>query len=701
MKSATEPQLFQVSGLWCSSCARALQHAMGRLAGVETASVDFVTHTVELRTRSEDTIEAARSLAEGMGYKIEPYRDVAGLREELVKRTRGELMRLAWVAFFAVWTMALALVEYTEVMGPLGDGEFRLLAIAMGALSVTGIFGGANKVYLIGITGLLRGKPSIDSLLVVASLACLALSFYNLAIGRRAVYFDSAILVITVVLVIRAVLAHLSRQQLDHIYQSLGTAESEVQVLEEGEVIPKPVNVVQPGYRVRFEAGSEIAVDGKVVAGRGAAQSALFTGEAEPVALLRGSNVLAGEILLEGEIEVEVEAFYGERQIDRLSKQVLGSFHERSSSGKLDTFLSFAAPGLLLLSFLSLVLQVAQGSEFSAALPGALSVIIVACPCALFFCKPIPLIKAQSMARKAGALVLRPQSLPHLSDLRAIGFDKTGTLTSRAPEIELIENQSSFSEPELWALLAGAELNVQHPIAYAVQNEAARFGVTPRPFERRTLQATGVKFVSEGQRWTFGKPCDGQEGDLELLSPGSNQPVATFRIRQESRAEVDAIKAAFSQSYHLSILSGDQESRVEAFSRKLGLDSFASCLKPEDKASRIVELKKRFGPILYCGDGYNDIQALSAADVAVCMPHSPAAVRLASDVVLLCCDAKTFSRLFSIGRLAKRRFHQNLAIAVCYNAVAIPAAALGVFAPWIAAAAMGSVTLLVLANSMR
>lgn len=701
MKSATDTQLYQVSGLWCSSCARALQHAMSRLDGVRRASVDFVTHTVELSADSEASIAAARSLAEGMGYKIEPYRDVASLREELVLRTRGELVRLAWVAFFAVWTMALALVEYTEVMGSLSDREFRLLAIAMGALSVTGVFGGAYKVYLIGLTGIVRGKPSIDSLLVVTSLACLALSIFNLANGIRAVYFDSAILAITVVLGIRAVLAHLSRQQLDLIYSSFDTADLNVRVLEDGSESVKPVNAVQPGYRVRIAAGSEIAVDGKVVAGSGAAQSALFTGEAEPVALQEGSQVWAGEILLEGELEVEVDTHHGERQIDRLSKQVLGSFHSADGSGKVDTFLAYAAPGLLLLSLLSLGLQMGLGASFAEALPGALAVIIVACPCALFFCKPLPLIRAQSLARRAGALVLRPQCLLRLAEVRALAFDKTGTLTNRAPEIELLANETSLSEAELWSMLAGAELNVQHPIAYAVQNQAARIGVKPENVRSRRLLPDGVTFEFAGRSWFFGKVKDGGDSDLCLWFRDSKLSVAKFRIRFESRAGFGTLRSALAQRVHLSVFSGDRSDRVEPVVRELEFNSFGAELTPSEKASRVERLQEEFGTVLYCGDGYNDVQALSAADVALCMSHSPAAVRFASDAVLLRSDATPLLVLFEISRRARRRFRQNMAIACGYNAIAIPTAVLGVFAPWVAAAAMGGVTLLVLVNSMR
>lgn len=701
MKSATEPQLFQVSGLWCSSCARALQHAIGRLVGVQSASVDFVTHTVELSAESDDCIQSARALAEGMGYKIEPYRDVVSLREELIKRTRGELMRLAWVGFFAVWTMALALVDYTEVMGPLGETEFRMLAIAMGALSVTGVFGGAYKVYLIGITGLLRGRPSIDSLLVVASIACFALSFFNLAAGTRSVYFDSAILAITVVLSIRAVLAQVSRQQLDLIYRSLGEAEPDVQVVEGEKEIRKPVNAVQPGYRVRVGAGSEIAVDGRVISGRGMAQSALFTGEAEPVALEEGSQVRAGEILLEGDLEVEVGAFYGEREIDRLGKQVLGSFHGEDCSGRLDTFLSLAAPGLLALAFLGLCLQLWRGALFVEALPGALAVVIVACPCALFFCKPLPLIKAQSSAQRAGALVLRSQSLLRLPRIRVLAFDKTGTLTGRAPKLELVENESSFSEAELWSLMAGAELNVQHPIAYAVLNEAVRFGVKPEAVQCRRLLSDGVRFERDGRLWFLGRAEGGEGGDLVLRSLETKKVVAKLRIRTEVSSEVGDFREVFGESHHLGVLSGDREERVRELACRIGFDSYGSSLRPEDKRARVEGMRAEHGPVLYCGDGYNDVQAISEADVSACLSHSPASVRLAADMILFRCEARGMRRLLDIGFKARRRFRQNLVIACSYNAVAIPAAVLGLFAPWVAAAAMGGVTLLVLANSLR
>lgn len=701
MNSRGDVQLYQVSGLWCSSCARALQHALGRLAGVERATVDFVTHTVELSLGSKGRFETVRSLAEGMGYRIEPYRDLASLRDELSSRTRRELMRLAWVSFFSIWTMALALVEYTEVMGQLTDLEYRWLATAMGALSVTGIFGGARKVYLIGLSGLIRLRPSIDSLLVVTSLACLGLSLYNLSIGTREVYFDSAILVITVVLGIRAALAAISGRQLDLLYRSLQRGESELRVVEGDEESSKPVNVVQPGYQVRFLAGETIAVDGRVISGSGAAQSALFTGEADPVSLSTGSEVLAGEILLRGELLVEVSSYYGERQVDRLTKQVISSFHQEPRKGIVDTVLALGAPALLALAAGSLLWRLAQGVSLELALPQALSVMIVACPCALFFCRPLPLIRAQMRAERENLILLRPAALARLRNVRAIAFDKTGTLTSRAPLIELAGNESDFSEAELWALLAGAELTVQHPIAYAVHNKAAGAGLVPTEVEGRRLLDEGVTFQHAGSNWVFGR-ADGKSGaDLMLYRGEEKTCVATFCIQRETSVQVQELLASLRSKYHLALLSGDRSEAARLAGESFGIEDVAGDLRPAAKAAAVRRLGKSEGGVLFCGDGYNDIEAMAAADVAVCMPHSPAAVRLAADVQLLRCDANAFFQLFQLGRMANRRYRQNLAFALSYNAVSIPVAIAGGFAPWVAALAMGGATVAVLANSMR
>lgn len=694
-------QLYQVSGLWCSSCARALQHALGRLPGVDRCSVDFVTHTVKLSLGKVDGFESVQALAKGMGYRIEPYRDLANLRQELTARMRGELMRLAWVGFFAVWTMALALVEYTMVMGPLSESEFRWLALAMGTLSVTGIFGGAWKVYLIGLNGLIRGRPSIDSLLVVTSLACLILSFASLASGSREVFFDSAIMVIAVVLAIRAVLATVSGRQLDSLYRSLQQGDPEVRVVEDGSESLKPVNVVQPGYRVRVCLGELISVDGTVVRGSGAAQSALLTGEADPVPLSRGSMVVAGQILLNGEIWIEVESYFGDRCIDRLGKQALSSFHQDNDHGFVDTVLSKSATVLLLLASASLIWRVSQGASWTVALPQALSVMIVACPCALFFCRPLPLIRAQFLAQRSGLVLLRPWRLFRLNRVRTVAFDKTGTLTSRAPDIELLSNSSEFSDSALWGILAGAELNVQHPIAYAVLNEAARYDVAPARVSERRIEGKGVRFRYNGKRWSFGQSRPESEEGLCLLEGDSGDCVARFAVANEAGTQVSELVSCMGERYRTVLLSGDRTERVEEFGSKLGFDSVYGNLDQAQKAMTVSEISREWGSVLYCGDGYNDIQALKEAEVSLCMPHSPAAVRLASDVQLLRCDADAFGGLFQLGGLVEKRYRQNVIFALTYNAVTIPSALMGGFAPWVAAAGMGFATLSVLLNSLR
>lgn len=701
MSSAGKVHLYQVSGLWCSSCARALQHALGRLKGVEEASVDFVTHTLKIVSGKDVSLRRVRSAVEEMGYRIEPYRDLGSLRDELLARTRGELMRLAWVAFFAVWTMVLALVEYTEVMGALSDGEYRWLALAMGALSVTGVFGGAYKVYFIGLSGLLRRRPSIDSLLVVTSLACFALSFYNLYVGTRQVYFDSAILVVAIVLGIRAALASLGARQLDLLYQSFQGSEPKVRVVENGVESIKSVNTVKPGYQVRIAQGELISVDGKVLEGEGAAQSALLTGEAEPTALSKGSVVVAGEVLLRGEVLVEAQSFFGERQIDVLGKKVLSSFHESPRKGKVDTVLSFAAPALLVLAGVSLWGMLALGIAWELALPRALATILVACPCALFFCRPLPLLSAQFLARSKDLLLLRPAALLQLPSVRVVAFDKTGTLTSRVSRLELKRNESPFCDSDLWQVLAGAESNLHHPIAYGVQEEANRLGLVPAEVEERTLTEIGVFFRHRGRLWFFGRAEGGDPGDLVLKESGSKQSVASFRVVSEGARGAEELMDSLRPHFLTAVLSGDHWEATRDVSEKLCIDVSKAGLRPSDKAESIHRFREKYGKVLYCGDGYNDVEALSESDVGVCMPHAAASVRLAADVQLLRCNADVFQSLFKLGRRVKNRFYQNLFIAISYNAIAIPAAIVGVFAPWVAAAAMGSATLAILVNSMR
>ncbi|EDY83374.1 E1-E2 ATPase subfamily, putative [Verrucomicrobiia bacterium DG1235] len=703
MSSQAQTKLFQVSGLWCSSCAKALERATGSIPGIEASSVDFATHTLRARGQSENSFAELIKRTLSLGYSISPFRDVRDSVKTSQLQFRQELVRAAILSVFTFWTMAFALVEYFEPAGPLSDQEFRWYALASGLLASTGIAFGANKIYTIGLLGLARGKPTIDSLLCLTSISCLAISFLNFWQGSRDLYFDSAIGTLALVACIRAGSSFLSLKQLSAIFGSFHGVETQLRLSDgAGNYALKPLATALPGSLVQVNAGEVIPVDGSITGGSGTIQTALLTGESEPTNASPGKTVLAGETLLAGSLEIRVEKAFGQRHIDLLSRETIESFHDDDTPSFIENALGFAAPTLLIVSIAWLPVALRLHDTWQNAVVSSLSLLIVGCPCALYFALNIPLLKAQVEAPRRCYLLYRPRRLDQVAKVNAIALDKTGTLTNRAPELTLLANDTQHSEAEIWSALAGAEQNVHHPISYAITQTCLQLGLFPQSVTNLSIRPREIRFTWKHCSWRFGaNDSASQDADLCLEALDGPPQTARFQLKAEPARTVAAILETLALRGETHLLSGDAEFRVKTFAKRHKIPHAHFALTPQQKARYIEDLQVQGLSPLYFGDGYNDIQAMKAATFSLAAPHSAPAVRLAADAHVLYNDAKTFRSLFKASTQLKKRTRQNFAIAILYNLTVIPAALLGAFSPLLAAAAMLSVVVLITLNSTR
>ncbi|MEM9157478.1 MAG: HAD-IC family P-type ATPase [Verrucomicrobiota bacterium] len=703
MNSGTPSKLFQVSGLWCGSCAKALQKAVSKNPDIEACSVDFATHTLKAQSSHKRAFEEIKSIAGKLGYALHPYKDLQSSLRRSESEFRSQLLRSIILAFCGLWTMALALTDYTEVAGPLSENEFRWMAFVSGLIAATGILFGAGKFYLIGLLGLIKGKPTIDSLVTIVSLGCFALSCFNLAHGSREIFFDSAIFTIAIISWIRVGAARLQLKQLKVIFHSIEGPVASAR-LEDGpqSYTEKPINTATIGSLFRVQTGEAIPLDGVVKRGAGHAQSALFNGEADPIPLTPGSKVIAGQTLTEGEITVESRSVYGERFIDKLTRETIDSFHVTASPTPIERLLAYASPLLILAAAGYFLGSISLGQSWQQAFVSAISLLIVACPCALFFAKSLPILQAQQKATKAGVLMLKPQKISSLLKIKAIALDKTGTLTDSAPEIRLLVNETDFAESELWSALSGAERHAHHPIAFAVQKRCATLGIAPDKVTDVSLHTDYVSFRWKSAHWTFGRPdADHSDAPLVLAQIDKEGHRALFALSPLANEDTKKLIQRLAQFGPLSLLSGDHPSRVSQFAKSHSISEAQGRLSAEEKAAHIRKKQIEVGPTLYMGDGYNDIPALKISDFSIAAPHAAPATRLAADAQIISSDPQAIPRLFEIAASARLIARQNSLLALLYNAIAIPSALLGIFNPLIAASAMAAVTLAIALSSSR
>jgi len=706
-----------IDGLRCGACVWLIEQGLRRCPGVVSASVNLATGRATLRWRPEATRLSALLEAIGrLGYRALPFD--AREREAHIQRAGKALFRRLFIA--ALGMMQVMMYAFPAYVAAPGDMEWQyqnLLRWASLLLTLPVMLYSASPFFAGAWRSLRARTVGMDVPVAIGLLAAFGASVRATVTGRGEVWFDSVTMFVCLLLAARY-LEWIARRRAGRAIDALAAAAPDtVERVDaaSGAIERVPATRLAPGDLFRVAAGERVALDAEIVEGRTSIDQSLLTGESLPVACAPGETVPGGAVnagspVLMRVVRASADSAIStiERLVDRASadKPPLVGITERVARW-------FVAALLLLAAAVWLVwLQI----DAPRAAQVAIAVLIVSCPCALSMATPAALAAATGAAMRRGMLIARGDALERIADCTDVVFDKTGTLTHGRPEVVRIEVLAAGHSPsDVLAVAAALEAGQSHPLAEAIRRACPEGAQDARfvPGERTTVPGLGVEGVVGDRRWRLGAAAfvagwhpsvaDASDGgDTVVWLADAEAPIARLhcrdRLREEARTVVEQLGAA---GLRLHLLSGDRPAAVAQVAHALGIARSVAGATPQRKLDYVRELQAQGRRVLMVGDGINDAQVVAAADVSVAVGRATALARIAAAVVLLGASLGELSALRALALRTRTIVRQNLGWAMLYNAIAIPAAAVGWVPPWLAALGMSGSSLLVVLNALR
>lgn len=660
-----------VDGLRCASCVWVVERVLERTPGVTAATVSYATGRATLRWDPEAVdLPTLAARIGALGYRPRALGAETRPDRELV-------VKLGLASFAAVWLMLFYEGLYAGWFYGIDERFAALFRWASLALSTPVALWCASPFFA-GAWGGLRHRVLHMDLPVALGVAVLYGHGLFATLAGRDAYLDSLGMLVALLLGGRLLESRGRRRSSEAaVALAASVPRTARRASAAGTVQVVPVEELRVGDRVDVGAGEELPGDGTVVEGAGQLRTELVTGEAAPVAVGPGDRALAGTVLLDGALTVELDAV-GETTVLRRMAAELGAAAERamrpSAADRIAPW--FTAVTLLAAAGTYLGWALARGT--GAALAPTVAVLVVACPCALALARPLTAAAGLGAAARRGLLLRSGDSLLSLAGVEVVALDKTGTVTAGA--LSVVE-----AEDEVLRVAAGLERYSGHPIARAVVAAAAERGI-PLPSGEGVREEAGVGVSGrvDGRRWEL---CAGGPGEVWLAGEaGERRPIRLAdALRPDAAATVAALRAA---GLEVALLTGDHEEVAARIAAAAGVAEVAARVDPSGKAAWI-EARRRAGRcVLFAGDGLNDGPALAAADVGIAMSTGAASSILVADGVVSASATAPLLAGIRAARAAHRMVRAAEGWSVGYNLVSMGAAAAGLVNPLVAAVLM-------------
>ena len=626
---------------------------------------------------------------------------LASARGEGETATRGLVLKVGLAAFFSANVMVLSLFLYSGTPAP--PAALTLIRVVLLGFSLP-VFAILAPPFLAGMCrDLRRLRFSMDSLIALGAGAAFLYSAAAVVRGRGEVYFDTASMVLLLVTLGRLFEAHAHVRGRRALRELLEAQPPEARVLREGEWGMVPADAVEAGERVRVLPGERIPVDGIIARGASAVDESMLTGEPVPAERAEGETVRAGTLCLNGALEIACSAPAAASLAARIVAAVEEAQRARSP---LETTADRVAAVLAPFTVALAAVVVWQRGWLT-----GLSVLVVACPCAVGIAVPLVNVMALAAAARRGILVRSAAALEALAAIDTMAFDKTGTVTGGRLEVREIVPLGAASGAQVLAAAASAAAGSAHPVSRAVAAMARREGVAIEPARRteelpgRGLRAeleSGRRVLLGQPRWVAGETGTATEAREGVLCAVEGRPEGLLLLDDPVPPEAAlGVAALHRMGLRLALLSGDRPEAVARAAATLGIAQHEGGLLPGDKAARIAALRAAGRRVAMVGDGINDAPALAAADTGIAVSSGTDTAREVAQVVLLEPGLARLADLVRLARVARRMARRNLAWTFAYNSVALALAASGTLRPVFAAALMLASSLAVVANTLR
>ena len=728
----------QIDGMTCASCLAKVEGALNDVSGVTTANVNLASGVASVTMLISDT-SALIAAVQSVGYSATPVNDTA----RPVDRNADDARRLGWrVLVAAALTLPIFVIEMGGHLFPavhhwinrvvgMQDSWLIQFVLATLVLAVPGA-----GFFAKGVPALLRGGPDMNALVVMGTSA--AWLFSTIAVfrpqwlpdGTIAVYFEAAAAIVTLILLGRWLEARAKGRTGAAIRKLVGLRPATARVERDGDVVEVSVADVKRGDILQVRLGERIAVDGVLREGTSWVDESMITGEPVPVEKTKGAMLVGGTVNGNGALRMRATAVGADTMLARIIAMVEEAQGARLPVQDLVNWItSWFVPAVMVIAALTVVVWFVFGP--APALPFALvagvSVLIIACPCAMGLATPTSIMVGTGRAAELGVLFRQGDALQALQGVSVVAFDKTGTLTEGRPILTDITALDG-DEDALLAQVAAVEALSEHPLGRAIVQTAKDKGLTlPAVRDFAAITGFGLRattdaglvlvgaarlLVREGvDTGPLAQMADrlAQQGKTPMLVAIDGRAVGILAVADRAKPTAKATVAALhARGLRVAMITGDTAATAQVIADELGIDQVIAEVLPEGKVDAVKALQLSGSKVAFVGDGINDAPALATADVGVAIGTGTDVAVESADVVLMSGDPSGVVNAIAVSRATLRNIKQNLGWAFGYNVLLIPVAAGILFPLWgvtlspqLAAGAMAMSSVLVLANALR
>ena len=712
-------------GMTCGACVQRIEKALMRVPGVLDATVNLVLERAEVR------VVSGRSSARDLGKVVEKSGFEAVMDTKLDDRTteesnsrsveQAQLRRDSYLLMISgALTFPLVFQMISMFLGwPFHLSTWTELLLATPVQFVIGA-----RFYRAAAGAIRAGSGNMDVLIVLGTTTAYLYSLYlMISLGSAAtgqLYFEASAVIISLVLFGKFLEARAKRSTSAAIHELMNLRPQVAHVLRNDVEVELPVTEVEVGDLVIVRPGERIPVDGEVVGGESEVDESLITGESMPVEKCSGDLVTGGAINGTGLLRVRTTAVGEDSTLSKIIRLV-----ENAQAGKapvqrlVDRISEVFVPVVIVLALFSFGGWMVASGNLEQSLIAAVSVFVIACPCALGLATPTAIMVGTGVAARFGILIKDVESLERAHKLDAVIFDKTGTLTEGHPEV-VGTWVVSGNEANLLLAAASLQQGSEHPLAHAVLRAATKEALDLSPVDEfRSHTGRGISGLIAGEQVLVGNQAFMTDHDLEV--PASDSPVESWEnegktviwvaqsgevlgalvladtLRAESVAAIHELRRLGVRTL---LISGDSERVSHEIGRQVGVDLAKGGVKPSDKAHEVETLKADGYCVGMIGDGVNDAPALAAADVGIAIGTGSDVAMETASVTLMRPDPSLVAASISVSKATWNKIRQNLFWAFIYNVIGIPLAAIGFLSPTLAGAAMAMSSVSVVTNSL-
>lgn len=729
---------FKVEGMTCSACANRVERVTRKLNGVESANVNFATEKLTVRIDEEkirySEIKAAIDKA---GYKLIKEEEI--VREESKKKDESKVL-LSRFIFSLIFTVPLLIISMGHMVGmPLPsiiDPMKNPLNFAILQLALTiPVMVAGYKFYKIGYKNLFKLSPNMDSLIAIGTSAAVLyglFAIYKIVNGDSSyamhLYFESAVVILTLITLGKYLESVSKGKTSEAIKKLMGLAPKTATIIKDGKEISIAIEEVMVGDIILVKPGEKLPVDGEIVEGSTYIDESMLTGESIPVEKTIGSNVIGASINKAGFIKYKATKVGKDTALAQIVKLVEEAQGTKAPIAKMaDIIAAYFVPTVIGLAILATIGWLIAGESNVFALTIFISVLVIACPCALGLATPTAIMVGTGKGAENGVLIKGGEALETTYKIDTIVFDKTGTITEGKPKVtDILCND--ISEDEILALAASAEKGSEHPLGEAIVKEAEDRNLTLKKIEEfKAIPGHGIEVTIEGKDILLGNKklmiennikIDSLYSESDRLAEEGKTPmyIAVNNILSGIIAVADTVKENSKEAIEelkkmnvkIAMITGDNKKTAEAIAKSVGIDIVLAEVLPEDKANEVKKLQGEDRKVAMVGDGINDAPALVQADVGIAIGSGTDVAIESADIVLMKSDLKDVVTAIRLSKATIKNIKENLFWAFGYNVLGIPVAmgVLHIFGgpllnPMIAAAAMSFSSVSVLLNALR